>query len=86
MKTKARNFEDNAWADYCINHPTSMLIVQSCFKVVRSCRIFFRKQGLILSEVFSYMKRSKNFEKEYFMNRNKKFTFLRKFDRGDKCF
>ena len=20
MKTKVRNFEDNAWADYCVNH------------------------------------------------------------------
>ena len=20
-KTKVRNFEDNAWADYCVNHP-----------------------------------------------------------------
>ena len=21
MKTKVRNFENNAWADYCVNHP-----------------------------------------------------------------
>ena len=28
---------------------------------------FFRKRGLIFSEVFWYMERSKNFEKEYFL-------------------
>ena len=21
IKTKVRNFEDNAWVDYCVNHP-----------------------------------------------------------------
>ena len=31
MKTKVRNFEENAWADYCINHP-SMHIAQACLK------------------------------------------------------
>ena len=29
MKTKVRNFEDNAWADYCVNHP-GMHIAQAC--------------------------------------------------------
>ena len=33
MKTKVRNFEDNAWADYCVNHP-SMHIAQTCLKNV----------------------------------------------------
>ena len=33
MKTKVRNFEDNAWADYCVNHP-SMRIAQACLKNV----------------------------------------------------
>ena len=33
MKTKVRNFEDNAWADYCVNHP-SMHIAQACLKNV----------------------------------------------------
>ena len=33
MKTKVRNFEDNAWADYCVNHP-GMHIAQACLKNV----------------------------------------------------
>ena len=33
MKTKVRNVEDNAWADYCVNHP-SMHIAQACLKNV----------------------------------------------------
>ena len=28
-----RNFEDNAWADYCVNHP-SIHIAQACLKNV----------------------------------------------------
>ena len=31
VKTKVRNFEDNAWADYCVNHP-GMHIAQACLK------------------------------------------------------
>ena len=41
---------------------------------------FFEKNGLILSEVFLYMERSENHEKKYH-NREKNFTFLRRFDR-----
>ena len=33
METKVRNFEENAWADYCVNHP-SMHIAQVCLKNV----------------------------------------------------
>ena len=33
MKTKVRNFEDNAWADHCVSHP-SMHIAQACLKNV----------------------------------------------------
>ena len=33
MKTKVRNFEENAWANYCVNHP-SMHIAQACLKDV----------------------------------------------------
>ena len=33
MKTKVRNFEDNAWADYCVNHP-GMHIAQGCLRNV----------------------------------------------------
>ena len=33
MKTKVRNFEDNARADYCLNHP-GMHIGQACLKNV----------------------------------------------------
>ena len=33
MKTEVRNFEDNAWADYCVNHP-GMHIAQACLKNV----------------------------------------------------
>ena len=43
---------------------------------------FLRQNGLILSEVFLYMERSKNQEKKIHHNRAKKnFTFLRRFDR-----
>ena len=35
LKTKVRNFEDNAWADCCVNHP-DMHIAQACFKNVMS--------------------------------------------------
>ena len=38
---------------------------------------FFQQNGLILSEVFLYIERSKRI----YHNRAKKFTFLRKFDR-----
>ena len=31
VKTKVRNFEDNAWVDYCVNHP-SMHIAQASLK------------------------------------------------------
>ena len=40
---------------------------------------FFPQNGLILSEAFLYMEKSKNHEKTYH-NRPKKFTFLRRFD------
>ena len=33
MKTRVRNFEENAWADYCVNHP-GMYIAQACLKNV----------------------------------------------------
>ena len=33
MKTKVRNSEDNAWADYYVNHP-GMHIAQACVKNV----------------------------------------------------
>ena len=33
VKTKVRNSEDNAWADYCVNHP-GMHIAQACLKNV----------------------------------------------------
>ena len=33
VKTKVRNFEDNAWAGYCVNH-SSMHIAQACLKNV----------------------------------------------------
>ena len=42
---------------------------------------FLRQNGLILSEVFLYMERSKNQEKKYFITVQKNFTFLRRFDR-----
>ena len=31
VKTKVKNFEENAWADYCVNHP-SMHIALACLK------------------------------------------------------
>ena len=37
VKTKVRNFEDNAWADYCVNHP-SMHIAQACLKNITPCQ------------------------------------------------
>ena len=37
---------------------------------------FFRKHGLIFSEVFWYMERSNNLEKNISHNRAKKFIFL----------
>ena len=33
VKTKVRNFEDNAWANYCVSHP-GMHIAQACLKNV----------------------------------------------------
>ena len=42
---------------------TLIILTLNMLKVVDSCRIFFRKHGLILSEVFWYMERSKNLEK-----------------------
>ena len=48
------------------------------FKVVESCLIFFRKHGLILSEVFRYIERSKDFEKKGLIS-VQKVIFLRKF-------
>ena len=42
---------------------------------------FIRQNGLILSEVFLYMERSKNQEKKYIITVQKNFTFLRRFDR-----
>ena len=50
---------------------SSFVIVDTCtdqgklVKVVDSGLIFFRKQGLILSEVFRYMERSKNLQKKF---------------------
>ena len=45
---------------------------------------FLRQNGLILSEVFLYMERSKNQEKIYIITVQKNFTFLRRFDRKNK--
>ena len=33
METKVRNVEDNAWTDYCVNHP-SMHLAQACLRDV----------------------------------------------------
>ena len=33
VKTNMRKFEDNAWADYCVNHP-GMDITQACLRNV----------------------------------------------------
>ena len=46
---------------------------------------FFRKHGLILSEVFWYMERSKNLDKKYSMTLQK-FIFLRRFERRNTFF
>ena len=46
---------------------------------------FFRKHGLILSEVFWYTERSKNLEKEHFITAQK-VIFLRRFDRRNAFF
>ena len=46
----------------------------------------FRQNGLILSEVVLYMERSKNHEKNYIITVQKKFTFLRRFDRKNTVF
>ena len=54
------------------------------FKVVDWFKVFFRKQGLILSEVFSYMERGKNLEKNH--NHAKNFIFMRGFDRRNTFF
>ena len=35
MKTKVKNFEENAWADYRVNHP-SIHMAQVCLKNVTS--------------------------------------------------
>ena len=42
---------------------------------------FFLQNGLMLSELFLYMERSKNHGKKYIITLQKKFTFLRRFDR-----
>ena len=47
---------------------------------------FFRQNGLILSEVFLYMERSKNLEKIYIITVQKSFTFLLRFDRENTVF
>ena len=39
MKTKMRNFEDNAWADYCVKHP-GMHIAQACLKNATPCQFW----------------------------------------------
>ena len=39
VKTKVRNFEDNTWADYCVNHPV-MHIAQACLKNVTPYRFW----------------------------------------------
>ena len=47
---------------------------------------FSKKKGLILSEAFLYMERSKNLEKKLYHNQAKKFTFLREFDHKNTVF
>ena len=42
---------------------------------------FLRQNGLILSEAFLCMERSKNQEKKYIITLQKNFNFLRRFDR-----
>ena len=47
---------------------------------------FFEKNGLILSEVFLYMERSKNLEKNISKPCKKEFAFLRRSDRKNTLF
>ena len=47
---------------------------------------FFRQNGLILSEVFLYMERSKNNEKKDIITVHKKFTLPRRLDRKNTVF
>ena len=42
---------------------------------VGSCRIFFRRQGLILSEVFWYMERSNNLQKRFITVRKRSLSW-----------
>ena len=39
MKMKVRNSEDNAWADYCVNHP-GMHITQACLRNVTPYQVW----------------------------------------------
>ena len=47
---------------------------------------FLRQNGLILSEVFLFMERSKNHEKKYIITVQKKLTFLRRVDHKNTVF
>ena len=44
---------------------TYIILTLNVLKVIDSCRIIFRKHGLILSELFWFMERSKNLEKQF---------------------
>ena len=39
VRTKERNFEENAWADYCVNHP-GMNIAQACLENVTPYQVW----------------------------------------------
>ena len=41
--------------------------MRNYLRLLTHVEFFFRKHGLILSEVFWYMERSKNFEEKYFI-------------------
>ena len=47
VKTKVRNYEDNAWANYCVDHP-GMHIAQACLKNVISCQFWVILDSMVV--------------------------------------
>ena len=74
-------FEELMSMKTMLNEPTDLLvpIFKTALRLLTHVG-FLRQDGLILSEVFLYMERSKNQEKKYIITVQKNFTFLRRFE------
>ena len=77
VKTKVRNFEDNAWADFCVNQP-GMHIAQACLKNAIPCQFWCLTDNCpdLVSRVHTQIRLTGNFGVTWHAGTNDSFCLI----------